>query len=235
MKRARLALIAVFACSGCGSSQKCPDPAPPVIVHQTGPAATTSTGAPAPTVPNQPAPGMFRIEVAKDGALSIDGTAVSSPNELAERARTSAKERPDLLVVITSESDTPYGKIQAAYEIAKNAGFQRFALAQGKVTQTASAKPQQSVPMLASGSDSFKCEVHQHVDDIQRKSAFIAIHVGPDGVAQTVDILEDPGSGLGEAARACALAQSYRPAVDANGKPIAGVKKLRLFFQQHQH
>jgi hypothetical protein len=49
------------------------------------------------------------------------------------------------------------------------------------------------------------------------------------GFAQTVDILEDPGSGLGEAARSCALAQSYRPAVDASGKPIASVKKLRLF------
>jgi biopolymer transport protein ExbD len=231
----RIALAALFFCIGCGSSQKCPDPPPPVIVHQTGPAATTSTGAPAPTTPNQPAPGVFRIEVAKDGAFSIEGTAVSSPNELAERARTSAKERPDLLVIITSEADTPYGKVQAAYDIAKNAGFNRFSLAQGKVTQAASAKPQQSVPMLASGSDSFKCEVHQHVDDLQRKSAFIAIHVGPDGVAQTVDILEDPGSGLGEAARTCAMAQTYRPAVDATGKPTTGVKKLRLFFQQHQH
>jgi hypothetical protein len=31
------------------------------------------------------------------------------------------------------------------------------------------------------------------------------------------------------------MAQTYRPAVDATGKPTTGVKKLRLFFQQHQH
>ena len=64
MKRAVVASVAFVVLVGCGSAQKCPDPPPPVIVHQTGPAATTSTGAPAPTVPNQPAPGTFRIEVA---------------------------------------------------------------------------------------------------------------------------------------------------------------------------
>jgi biopolymer transport protein ExbD len=232
MRRALLLAPAVLV--GCGSAQKCPDPPPPVIVHQTGPAATTSTGAPAPSVPNQPAPGVFRIEVAKDGSLSIEGSALKGPGELAERARISAKDRPDLLVVVAAESDTQFGLVYNAYEIAKTAGFKNITIAHGRVATTASAKPQQSIPMLASG-DTFPCEVSQHVDDLKNKSAFIAIHVGPDGVAQTVDVLEDPGNGLGDAARQCALAQKYRPAVDATGKPITGVKKLRIFFQEHRH
>jgi biopolymer transport protein ExbD len=232
MKRALLAL-SFIASTGCGSAQKCPDPPPPVIVHQTGPAATTSTGAPAPTVPNQPAPGTFRIEVAKDGSLSIEGTAVRGPSELAERARTSARERPDLLVVVSAESDTQYGLVYNAYEIAKTAGFKNVTIATGRVATTATAKPQQSIPMLVNG-DAFPCEVTKHIDDLKNKSAFIAIHVGPDGVAQTVDVLEDPGSGLGDIAKQCAMAQKYRPAVDASGKPTTGVKKLRLFFQEHR-
>lgn len=229
MKRALLALLLV----GCGSAQKCPDPPPPVIVHQTGPAATTSTGAPAPTVPNKAPPGVFRIEVAKNGSLSIEGTPVNGPKELGERARTSAKERPDLLVIVAGEMDTPFGTVLNAYEIAKSAGFHNVTIGQplGKVPTTASAAPQQSVPQLVNG-DSFKCATERRIENLQAKSAFIAIHVGPDGVAQTVDILEDPGEGLGEAARACALAQQYRPATDASGKPTAGTKKLRLFFQQ---
>lgn len=229
MKRALFGLVLL----GCGSAQKCPDPPPPVIVHQTGPAATTSTGVAAPTAPNKAPPGVFRIEVAKNGSLSIEGTPVNGPSELGERARASAKERPDLLVVVAAEMDTPFGTVLNAYEIAKSAGFHNVILGQprGKVPQTASATPQQSIPQLASG-DSFKCATERRIENLQAKSAFIAIHVGPDGVAQTVDILEDPGDGLGEAARVCAMAQQYRPAVDASGKPTVGVKKLRLFFQQ---
>jgi biopolymer transport protein ExbD len=231
MKRSLIALLL----AGCGSSQKCPDPPPPVIVHQTGPAATTSTGAPAPDTPNQPAPGVFHIEVAKDGALSIEGSALRGPSELAERARTSAKDRPDLLVIVAAEADTPFGLVYNAYETARTAGFKRVTIAQGKAPAgAASAKPLQSIPQLIGG-DAFPCEVRNRVDDLKNKSAFIAIHVGPDGVAQTVDVLEDPGSGLGDTARQCALDQKYRPAVDASGKPTSGVKKLRLFFQEHHH
>lgn len=230
MKRAIVALFLV----GCGSAQKCPDPPPPVIVHQTGPAATTSTGAPAPTTPNQPAPGVFHIQVAKDGALSIEGSALKGPSELAERARASAKDRPDLLVIVSAESDTPFGLVYNAYETAKGAGFTRVSVALGKAPAgAASGKPLQSIPQLASG-DTFPCEVQGRVDDLKNKSAFIAIHVGPDGNAQTVDVLEDPGSGLGDTARQCAMNQKYRPAVDASGKPVPGVKKLRIFFQENR-
>lgn len=236
MRRALVvsSVISSIVLVGCGSAQKCPDPPPPVIVHQTGPAATTSTGAAAPTVPNQPAPGVFKIEVAKDGSLSIEGAALRGPSELAERARASAKDRPDLLVVVVAESDTPYGLVYNAYETAKGAGFKNVTIGQGRVATTATAQAQRSIPQLVNG-DAFPCEVHNHIDDLKNKSAFIAIHVGPDGVAQTVDVLEDPGSGLGDTARQCAMAQKYRPAVDAKGQPTTGVKKLRIFFQEHGH
>lgn len=229
MTRASAIGIALVFVTACGSTQKCPDPV--VVTQPPQPPPVTSTGAPAPTTPNQAPAGVFQIEVAKDGSLSIEGAAVANPRELAERARASAKDRPDLLVIVAADKETPFAHVLNAYEIAKTSGFSRVIIGEGRVPHTKTATPQQSVPMLLAG-DAWKCSVHQHIEGLDQKSAFIAIHVGPDGVAQTVDILEDPGSGLGDAARMCALNQTYRPAVDAKGNPTVGVKKLRLFFQE---
>lgn len=222
----RLAVALALVTIGCGAAPKCPDPPPALPVQST-------VEAPAPPAPNRAPPGVFHIEVSKNGALSIEGSPIDGPSELGERARISAKERPDLLVIVAAEMDTPFGTVLNAYRIAKNAGFQSVTIAEprGKVASPATATPQQSVPQLVNG-DAFKCAIDRRIENLQAKSAFIAIHVGPDGVAQTVDILEDPGDGLGEAARTCALAQQYRPALDASGKPTTGTKKLRLFFQQ---
>jgi len=220
-----LVLVSLFAV-GCGSSQKCPEtPAPP-------PETATPPPKSAELKPTQPPPGVFHIEVAKDGGLSIESSPVSNMKELGERARASAKDRPDLLVIVAADRDTPFRLVLDAYETAKASGFQRVTIAEGHARNTAESAPQlRSVPQIVAG-DAWKCGVHQHVDELEKKSAFIAIHVGPDGVAQTVDILEDPGASLGDAARACALAQTYKPAVDMKGNPTTGVKKLRVFFQE---
>ncbi|HEU4539283.1 MAG TPA: energy transducer TonB, partial [Polyangiaceae bacterium] len=49
----------------------------------------------------------------------------------------------------------------------------------------------------------------------------LAVRVGPDGRARAVSVLSDPGQGFGAAARACALRQRYRPALDRAGGPVA--------------
>jgi protein TonB len=49
----------------------------------------------------------------------------------------------------------------------------------------------------------------------------LAVRVGPDGRARSVSVLSDPGEGFGAAARACALRQRYRPALDRSGSPVA--------------
>lgn len=49
----------------------------------------------------------------------------------------------------------------------------------------------------------------------------LAVRVGPDGRARSVSVLADPGQGFGAAARACAMRQRYRPALDRVGGPVA--------------
>lgn len=224
--RTSLALLAfaLLATAACASDPKCPPPYP---------GATSAPSAQEPTVKAaEPPAGVFHIEVARDGTLSIEGAHVADTRELGERARASAKQRPDLLVIVAADLQTPFAYVLSAHDIAKQSGFQRVTISEGRIpAQPATAPAQRSVPALVAG-DSFKCSITQQVDRLEEKSAFIAIHVGPDGVAQTVEILEDPGSGLGEAARICALNQTYRPALDAKGQPTVGVKKLRLFFQR---
>jgi periplasmic protein TonB len=45
-----------------------------------------------------------------------------------------------------------------------------------------------------------------------------------------VRLVRDPGHGFGRAARACALARSYAPALDTGGKPIASRLKVEVRF-----
>jgi biopolymer transport protein ExbD len=237
----RPALAFVTALSaGCGSAERS------VLVKDPAP---TESGSPSPA---RPVPGpsrdtsaagvdvnpppksdaIFRVQVAKDGAVSIEGQRLSEPRELADRVRTSAKVRPDLSVLVLGERETPYGYILTAIDAIRHGGVHRISFAQDTAPSTgplAAPRPK-SVPTLEAGS-SWKCSIQGGVKDLEKLSAFVAIYVGPDGVPQTVDILEDPGQGLGESAKRCALAQKFKPALDASGKPTVGVSKVRVSFQ----
>jgi serine/threonine-protein kinase len=46
--------------------------------------------------------------------------------------------------------------------------------------------------------------------------------VRPDGTAEAVDVLDDPGGGFADVARACAIRQPYSPALDERGQRIRG-------------
>lgn len=59
----------------------------------------------------------------------------------------------------------------------------------------------------------------------------LLIEVRPDGRAQRVTVLKDPGHGFGRVARSCAAAHHYRPALDSDGKPIsATIGPIRVRF-----
>jgi hypothetical protein len=51
----------------------------------------------------------------------------------------------------------------------------------------------------------------------------MAVAVGADGTPTSVTVLQDPGDGLGEAARACAMTMHFLPARDGNGRAVAGM------------
>ena len=62
-------------------------------------------------------------------------------------------------------------------------------------------------------------------------SVIVAVSVGEHGRARAVSIVRDPGHGFGAAARACALAQRYVPALDRDGRAIAATTApITIFF-----
>lgn len=82
------------------------------------------------------------------------------------------------------------------------------------------------------GTGDWKCPFppESDLDQIDEAAAVIAVTVSADGKVQNATIDQDPGHGFGREARSCALRESYTPALDRDGKPIAGTKKFRVLF-----
>jgi len=60
----------------------------------------------------------------------------------------------------------------------------------------------------------------------------LRISVGPDGAATAVAIAADAGHGFGREARACAFSKSYVPALDREGRPVAGTSLVNVRFDR---
>jgi periplasmic protein TonB len=60
--------------------------------------------------------------------------------------------------------------------------------------------------------------------------ATLAITVDAAGKPGKIAVLRDPGHGFGRAARRCALARRYLPALDAAGRPTAGALVVHVRF-----
>jgi len=68
-------------------------------------------------------------------------------------------------------------------------------------------------------------------EQVNERTVVLRVRVQPDGRAQTVDVLSDPGFGFGAAARACALATRFEPARNPDGQPIAALSApIRVHF-----
>jgi outer membrane biosynthesis protein TonB len=59
--------------------------------------------------------------------------------------------------------------------------------------------------------------------DLHDATVKLRIHVGPEGRARAVDVLETPKESFAQAARACALAEPFRPELDDAGQAVAGI------------
>ena len=67
--------------------------------------------------------------------------------------------------------------------------------------------------------------------DIYEQAVVIRVEVGADGRARRVRLLDDPGLGFGDAARACALKTRFSPALDGAGDPVAATSPpIRVRF-----
>jgi protein TonB len=84
------------------------------------------------------------------------------------------------------------------------------------------------------GSTEWRCPFppEADADQIDEAAAVISVTVGADGKAQKVSVVQDPGHGFGREARACALRETYVPALDRDGNAIAASKSFRVRFER---
>ncbi len=95
--------------------------------------------------------------------------------------------------------------------------------------------PDRSRAAGLSGSSDWKCDWPAEADSEQIDDAFVMVEVmvGPNGRAQKVNVLKDPGHGFGRNARSCAMRESFTAPLDREGNPIAGMTKpFRIHFER---
>jgi len=115
----------------------------------------------------------------------------------------------------------------------------RAANTAGVLGGTGTGQPAPAGPDLAraagiAGSSEWLAPFPMEADALQIDEALVIlqIDVRPDGSAAEVRVLSDPGNGFGREARKYALRQHFRPALDHNGRPIAGTFKTRVTFSR---
>jgi protein TonB len=68
-------------------------------------------------------------------------------------------------------------------------------------------------------------------EQVDEQTVVLRVTVRPDGHAERVDVLSDPGFGFGAAARLCALRTAFVPARDPTGQPVAAPSPpIRVHF-----
>jgi biopolymer transport protein ExbD len=178
---------------------------------------------------------ILSVTIARDGALSIDGRPARDEREIIERARTGVRANPELRAVILADKDVPFGRVVQVMDLLKQGGVDRIAFGVEAAVATPGGAADASHLAELDGSASSKCPFPKEADAkrIDSAAVLVMVTVGANGKAEQVRILDDPGSGFGEAARQCAMARSYRPARDANGQPIRGsTAPFRIRYQR---
>src|SRR5262249_35098422 len=110
----------------------------------------------------------------------------------------------------------------------------------GRGTQPAPAPPPPppgpdlSRSVGLAGSASWNCPFPPEADAEQIDQAVVGVQitVRPDGSASSATVVSDPGHGFGRAAKACALARRYQPALDRTGTPIVGSNLVNVRFSR---
>ncbi|HMJ51149.1 MAG TPA: energy transducer TonB [Polyangiaceae bacterium] len=95
--------------------------------------------------------------------------------------------------------------------------------------------PDQSRAPSIVGSSQWDCPFPPEADaeEINYQRVKLLIVVRPDGTPQDAKVLSDPGNGFGREARKCALTRRYEPALDREGRPVAGtISQVNITFQR---
>jgi biopolymer transport protein ExbD len=180
---------------------------------------------------------VLAIEIQRDGTLSAEGKPIRDDEELIDRARAAVRANPDLRVVLFADKDVPFGRVITVMDSLKQGGAGRIAFGVqplGTIAGSGSAAP--TGPFAEpNGSSSWKCVFPKAADAAKIDSAVVLVQVlvGPKGAVERVDVISDPGHGFGDAARLCAMTQTYRPAHDPSGVAIrAKTKPIRIRYER---
>jgi protein TonB len=95
--------------------------------------------------------------------------------------------------------------------------------------------PDLSRAPAVSGSSQWDCPFPAEADaeEINYQRVKLLIVVRADGTPQDAKVIGDPGNGFGREARKCALTRRYEPALDREGRPVAGtIPQVNITFQR---
>jgi biopolymer transport protein ExbD len=70
---------------------------------------------------------VFAVELAKDGAIAVNGKKVESPNEVATLARAAHENDPAVRAVINADESVAHGAVVAIMDRTKQAGITKIA------------------------------------------------------------------------------------------------------------
>jgi protein TonB len=128
---------------------------------------------------------------------------------------------------VVGTADTYSGGITASGGTAKGPVYDQTAKPSGVVGGTGTKPTSNSSVDLsrpaAPVSRNWNCPFPPEADieQINYMRVSVVVQVNSEGNPKSVEVLNDPGFGFGRAARQCALKQSYRSALNREGKAIA--------------
>jgi protein TonB len=193
-----------------------PPPPPPPPAEEPPPAAPATPAARAPAAAPPPAQAAAVLTQKEDPSAPADltNTIVVGAGETYVGGTSSAHGSSQRTVTVASTATTGTG-----------AGPSPVAPAAG---------PDRSQRARLAEGGAWSCPFPAEADVVALDHAVVTLRitVDPTGAATAVAIAADPGHGFGREARACALSKRYAPALDREGRPIAGTSLVNVRFDR---
>jgi len=162
----------------------------------------------------------FTVTALEDGSYLVRDQPVAEADLVARFKDARESSSPSVRPIIVADGRVSWGRVVHVLDLLRQAGNAQLAF------QVSAASKPRAVASLE-GDVAWSCAARERS---LVAVPIVQVTVAPNGSASDATVLFDPGQGLGDAARACALAHRYRPARDPTGAPIPSVIDLRIAF-----
>jgi protein TonB len=210
------------------SPAEAPPPAseePTALVPPPSPPKITNPRLPEPLPPPEPSPPPPKLAPLAQRAWSAAADAVAAAAKALTRDDGPAED----VTIASGDSDQSISGLVAGAGRGTASTFNPHAVIGGKAGGTGSdtrkeaqVGPDRSRRAGVMGGFTDQCDFPAQADlaGIDRAVVVVVARVRPDGTAEAVSVLSDPGHGFGEAARKCAMKMRWVPARDRAGKSL---------------